>query len=101
LRQIRRVAKIGKACDQDGRQRGLLVTENGPRLFQISRRKAKLVDQCRREHMRVVRPYGVCLQRVMNTKGGKIRNAAEKIERVIGGVAIELVLDKYFVRRGD
>ena len=47
--------------------------------------------------MSIVDPECLRLERVMNPKRRQIRDTTQQIERVVGRIAVELVLHKHFI----
>src|SRR5215831_2752707 len=55
------------------------------------------MNERRRKYMCIVQPGGLSSKRVVYSKRRKVRNAAEKIEWIAGGVSIELIFKKRLV----
>ena len=87
-----------KTRHQNGRSRSILIAQNGSGLLQVTGRESQLINQRWREDMCIVHPQCVSLKGIMNTERRKIRYAAQKIERIIRCITIELILKKRLVR---
>src|SRR5438105_14737164 len=82
LWQICRMADVRIARAQNRRKGTRLVVENGSRLGQIVRGKADLMNQHRREHVRVVERHGMHSQSVAHCECWEARIAARDIDRM-------------------
>src|SRR5437773_8878114 len=91
------MSEVRQARHQNRRQGGMLIAENRSRLLQVTRRESQLMNQCRREHMRIIQPERVRLKRIMDAERWKVRDAAQQFERIVCRVTIELVFQKGFV----
>src|ERR1051326_863971 len=84
LRQVRGMPDIGITSDEDRRQGTLTAIEYCARLLEIAHGKPQLMHQHRCYNARVVHAQRLRLQSVTYAERGKIRNAAQQIEWIIG-----------------